>query len=48
MANNTIEYAAATGKDSNNKLKWSDDLVEDLLKALSNFKTTMEFQDKLF
>ena len=46
MANNTStsEQKAASGTDSNTKFKWSDDLVEDLLKALSNFKTVMEFQ----
>ena len=48
MANNTSKHAAAAGKDSNTKFKWSDDLFEDLLKALSNFKTVMEFQNKDF
>ena len=28
----------------NTKFKWSDDLVEDLLKAPSSFKTALEFQ----
>ena len=39
------EHVAAAGTDSNTKLKWSDDLAEDLMKALSNFKTLMEFQN---
>ena len=39
MANNTSKHIAAAGVDSNTKFKWPDDLVEDLLKALSNFKT---------
>ena len=45
---NTIEHAAAADIDSNTKLKWSDDLTKHLLKALSNFKTAMEFQNKDF
>ena len=45
MANNTSEHIAAAGTDSNTKFKWSDDLVEDLLKDLINFKTVMEFQN---
>ena len=32
----------------NTKFKWSDYLVEDLLKAPSNFKTALEFQNKDF
>ena len=48
MANDTSEHVAAAGTDSNTEFKWSDDLVEDLLKALSNFKTVMEFQNKDF
>ena len=43
IANNTHEHVAAAGIDLNTKCKWSDDLVEDLIKALSNFKTVMEF-----
>ena len=38
MANNASEQVAAAGADSNTKFKWSDDLVQDLLKALSNLK----------
>ena len=45
---NTIEHVAAAGTYSNTKLKWSDCLVEGLLKALSNFRTVMEFQNKDF
>ena len=30
------------------KFKWSDKLVNDLLNALSNFKSTMEFKSKDF
>ena len=30
--------------DLNTNFNWWDDLVEDLLKALSNFKIVMEFQ----
>ena len=48
MANNTSEHVVAAGIDSNTNFNWSDDLVEDLLKALSNFKTVMEFQNKDF
>ena len=47
IASNTHEHVAAAGIDLNTKCKWSDDLVEDLIKALSNFKTVMEFQNKL-
>ena len=46
MASNTSEYVTTSGADSNTKFKWSDDFVEDLLKALSNFKTAMAFQNK--
>ena len=45
LATNTIEHVAAAGIDSNSKFKWSDDLVEDFLNALSNFKTVMVFQN---
>ena len=48
MANNTSKHIIAAGTDSNTKFKWSDDLVDDLLKALSNFKMAMEFQNKDF
>ena len=46
MTNNTGKHVAAASTESNTKFKWSDELVEDLLKALSNFKTAMEFQNK--
>ena len=39
LVNNSSEQVAAACTDSNSKFKGSDDLVEDLLKALSNFKT---------
>ena len=42
----TSEHIAEVGTDSNTIFRWSDDLVEDLLKALSNFKTVMEFWNK--
>ena len=42
------EHVAAAGTKSDTKFKCSDDFVEDLLKALSNFKTVMEFQNKDF
>ena len=45
MTNNRSGDLAPGGTDSNNKFKWSDDLVEDLLKVLSNFKTVMETTD---
>ena len=46
---NTLrEHVIVAGTDSNSKLKWLDDLVEDLLKAASNIKTVMEFQNKDF
>ena len=48
MVNNTREHLTATGTDSNTIFKWSDDLAQDLLKALSNFKTVMQFQNKGF
>ena len=48
IANNTNKHVAAEGTDSNKKFKWLDDLFEDLLKALINFKTVMEFQNKDF
>ena len=48
MTNNKSELVAAVGTDSNTKFKWSDDLIEDMLKALSNFRTAMEFQKKDF
>ena len=44
LASNTSEHVVAAGTDSNSKFKWSDDLFEDLLKALSNFKTVSMFQ----
>ena len=47
MANNTSGLVAA-GTKSNTNFKWSDDLVEDLLKALRNFKKVMEFHNKDF
>ena len=40
MASNTSKHIIAAGTDSNTK--------EDLLKALSNFKMAMEFQNKDF
>ena len=40
------EYVPPASTDSNTK--WLDDLAHDLLKALSNFKTVMEFQKKDF
>ena len=45
MANNTSKHVGAAGTDSNTKFKWSDVLVENLFKALSNFKAVMEFQN---
>ena len=45
LANNTDRHVAAAGTDSNSKFKCSDDLAEDLLKALSNFKTVMKSQN---
>ena len=48
MANNTSKHLAAVCTDPNAKSKWLNDLVEDLLKALSNFKTVMGFQSRKF
>ena len=45
MANITSEHVGAADTYQIPKFKWSDDLAEDLLKALSNFKTVMEFQN---
>ena len=45
MANNISEHVSAADTDLNTKFKWSDDLVEYLLKALSNFKTVIDFQN---
>ena len=45
MANNISEHVSAADTDLNTKFKWLDDLVEYLLKALSNFKTVMDFQN---
>ena len=42
MAKNTCEHVAEAGTDSNTKFKWQHDLVQDLLKALSNFKIAMK------
>ena len=39
MGNNTSKYVAAVGTDLNTKLKWLDDLVDDLLEALSNLNS---------
>ena len=47
-ANNTSEHVAAAGIGSNTKFNWSANLVEDLLKALSNFKPVVEFQNTDF
>ena len=45
LVSNTSKHVAAAGcANSNFEFNWSDDLVEDLLKTLSNFKTVMEFQ----
>ena len=48
IANNTSKRIAAAGTNSNTKFKWSDDFVQDLLKALSSFKTVVEFQKEEF
>ena len=48
MSNYTSENVAAAGTDSNTKFKLSDDLPMDLLKALSNFRTVMDIQNKDF
>ena len=48
MVNNTSDHLVAASTDSNTKFKWSDGLVEDILKALSNFKTVMGFQNENF
>ena len=48
MANNTSEYLAAASTESNTKFKWSDELIEDWLRAFSHFKTVMGFQNKNF
>ena len=48
IVDNTSDHASAASTDSNTKFKWLDDLVEDLLKALSNLKTVMEVQNKDF
>ena len=42
MDNSTSEHIAAAGTDWDTKVKWSDGLVKDLFKALSNFKTMMK------
>ena len=47
MANNTSEHVAAASTDSNTKFEWLDNLVEDVPKALSNFKIVVEFQNKV-
>ena len=48
MANNTSQHVVAAGTGSNTKFNWSANLVEDLLKALSNFKPVVEFQNTDF
>ena len=48
MADNTSEHVAAAGTDSNTKFKSLEELSENLIKVLSNFKTVMEFQNKDF
>ena len=47
MVNNTSEHIVAAGTDSNTNFHWTDGFVEDLLKALSNFKTVIEFNPNL-
>ena len=42
MAKNTCNHVAEAGADSNTKFQWWDYLVEDLLKALSNFKKAIK------
>ena len=42
MAKNTCNHVAEAGTDSNTKFQWWDYLVEDLLKALSNFKKAIK------
>ena len=45
VTNNRSGDLAAAGTDSNTKFKWSNDLVENLLKVLSNFTSVMETTD---
>ena len=39
MDNNTSNYIAAVGMDSNIKFRWLDELAEDLHEALSNLNS---------
>ena len=48
MAENTSKQAVQNKVKNKNKLKWTDELVEDLLKCLGQCKTTMEFKGKDF
>ena len=48
MAENTSKQILQNQFESANKFKWTDERVEDLLKCLGQYKTTMEFKGKDF
>ena len=46
MVENTSKQTVKNKVENANKFKWTDELVEDLLKYLGQYKTTMEFKGK--
>ena len=46
MAENTSKQRVQNKVENASKFKWTDELVEDLLKCLGQYKTTMEFNGK--
>ena len=48
MAENTSKETVKNKAENANKFKWTDELVEDLMKCLGQYKTTMEFKGKVF
>ena len=48
MAENTSKQTVKSKVENANKFKWTDELVEDLLKCRGHYKTKMEFKGKNF
>ena len=48
MAENTSKQTVQNKFENANKFKWTYELVEDQLKCLGQYKTTMEFKEKDF
>ena len=48
MAENTSKETVKDKVENAKKFKWTDELIEDLLKCLGQYKTTIEFKGKDF